>query len=75
MPLFEYDCTGGGNKFELLIRGSELPRCPKCGGERLEKALSVFAVSVKSGSSAQPAGGACAACPHAAAPGGCGIAH
>ena len=74
MPLFEYECTGCGNKFELLIRGSEQPRCPKCGEERVEKSLSVFAVSVKSASPARPAAD-CAACPHASAPGGCGMAH
>ena len=75
MPLFEYECTGCGNKFELLIRGSEDPRCPKCGGEHVEKCLSVFAVSVKSPSPAQPASGACAECPHASAAGGCGMVH
>ena len=73
MPLFEYECKKCGNKFELLIRGSETPRCPACGGEQVEKCLSVFAVSVKS--SPAPAGGACATCPHAANPAGCAMAH
>jgi putative FmdB family regulatory protein len=84
MPLFEYECQGCGNKFEVLVgvgqgpqRGSgagvpEDPQCPKCGGGRVEKCLSVFAVSVKSGS---PAAGACAACPHANSPTGCGMVH
>ncbi len=74
MPLFEYECKGCGNKFELLIRGSEGPRCPACGGEQVEKCLSVFAVAVKSGSPA-PASGACAACPHAGNAAGCAMAH
>ncbi len=73
MPLFEYECTECGNKFEILVRGGEQPRCPKCGGDRVEKCLSVFAVSVKS----QPAAPApaCGGCPHASMPGGCGMAH
>ncbi len=73
MPLFEYECTGCGNKFEQLIRGSERPVCPKCGGDRVEKCLSVFAVSVKS-QAAAPAP-ACGGCPHASAPGGCAMSH
>ena len=75
MPIFEYECKGCGNKFELLIRGSELPRCPSCGDEHVEKCLSVFAVSVKSGSPAPASDGACATCPHASGPAGCGMAH
>ncbi len=75
MPLFEYECKGCGNKFELLKRGDETPRCPSCGGDQVEKCLSVFAVSVKSGSPAPASAGACAACPHASGPAGCGMAH
>ncbi len=75
MPLFEYECKGCGKKFELLVRGREAPRCPTCGGEQVEKCLSVFAVSVKSPSSAPAATGACAACPHAGNPGACAMAH
>ena len=74
MPLFEYECTGCGTKFEILIRGSEQAHCPTCGSDHLDKCLSVFAVSTKAASSPQ-ADGACAACPHAGAPGGCGMAH
>ncbi len=73
MPLFEYECSSCGNKFEMLIFGSEQPRCPKCGDARVEKCLSVFAVSAKP--AAAPAGGACATCPHAGGPSGCGMAH
>jgi putative FmdB family regulatory protein len=75
MPLFEYECTGCGNKFELLIRGNDAPRCPACGGERVEKCLSVFAVSVKSASPPPASPGACATCPHASGRSGCGLSH
>jgi putative FmdB family regulatory protein len=73
MPLFEYECTGCHHKFEVLVRGSEQPRCPACGSADIEKCLSVFAVSTRS-TAAAPAS-ACAACPHAGNPTGCGMAH
>jgi putative FmdB family regulatory protein len=41
VPIFEYTCHECGREVELLIRGSEQPHCPHCGGERLEKLLSV----------------------------------
>ena len=72
MPLFEYECKACGSRFEVLVRGTEQPRCPKCGGDHLEKCLSVFAVSTKAAPAPQSA---CAACPHAAGPAGCGMAH
>ncbi len=74
MPLFEYECSECGSKFEMLIFGSDRPRCPQCGGGRVEKCLSVFAVSTKAAPAA-PAGGACATCPHAGGPSGCGMGH
>lgn len=73
MPLFEYECTGCGHKFEVLIRGSEKAHCPKCGSERIEKCLSVFAVSTRSAAPAPSE--ACGGCPHAGNPGGCAMAH
>lgn len=45
MPIFEYVCAGCGKQFEVLIRGSEKPHCPKCNGTRLEQQLSAFAVA------------------------------
>ncbi len=43
MPLYEYVCDKCENEFELLVRGSEEPACPSCGGKRLSKLLSVIA--------------------------------
>ncbi|MCF6287333.1 MAG: zinc ribbon domain-containing protein [Candidatus Hydrogenedentes bacterium] len=40
MPLFAYTCNVCGVESELLIRGSETPRCPACDGADLEKQLS-----------------------------------
>jgi putative FmdB family regulatory protein len=45
MPLFEYRCLACDRQFELLIRGSAEPACPACGATRLERLLSMFAVS------------------------------
>jgi putative FmdB family regulatory protein len=46
MPLYEYKCSGCGNHFELLIlKASQTIACPSCGGELLERLLSMFAVS------------------------------
>ena len=45
MPNFEYLCKGCGKQFEVLVRGSEKPHCPKCNGTRLEQQLSAFAVA------------------------------
>ena len=51
MPIFEYLCAGCGKQFEVLVRGSEKPRCPKCNGTRLEQQLSAFAVAAGHSSS------------------------
>jgi len=47
MPIYEYECRGCGNQFELLV----LPNrptpaiCPECQGEDLERLPTGFAVS------------------------------
>jgi putative FmdB family regulatory protein len=41
MPLYEYACRDCDAEFELLIRGSEVPQCPECESDRLQKLLSV----------------------------------
>lgn len=45
MPIFEYACRGCQHEFEQLIRTGDSPRCPKCGGQDLEKLLSHVAMS------------------------------
>ena len=60
MPLYEYHCKKCEGQFELLVRFSEKPTCPKCKDDTLEKMLSVIASpSVKASSSGgmcQPSG-------------------
>lgn len=50
MPLFEYSCRDCDNHFELLVRESTTLECPKCSSTKLDKQLSVFAVSAPSAS-------------------------
>ena len=44
MPIFEYNCRGCGNDFEMLVLKNTIPACPKCAGHDLERQLSVPAV-------------------------------
>ncbi len=41
MPLYEYKCDKCHEQAELLVRGSETPKCPACGSVKLTKLLSV----------------------------------
>ncbi len=77
MPLFEYLCESCGHRFEHLARAGVVPTCPKCQGDRLEKQLSVFEVSVPASSSghSMPADSPCASCGIPGGPGACAMAH
>ncbi len=75
MPLFEYRCRECGKRFEEFVLGNAKPRCPACQGGRLEKLLSVFAVSsggASTSSSAEPSGG-CGSCGDPRGPGSCSM--
>jgi len=70
MPIYEYRCSSCGSEFEKLVRASDMPKCPSCQGEKLEKKLSVFSTSSQqAGSGALPE--ACASCPNSGGPGSC----
>lgn len=46
MPIYEYRCDDCGQAFEYLARSmssTEPVSCPKCGGLRVKRQLSVFA--------------------------------
>lgn len=68
MPIFEYECLKCGEKFELLLMGSDVPTCPKCGSRDLKKLMSVFNSNVKkgfakgSGACSTCSGGSCSTC-------------
>jgi putative FmdB family regulatory protein len=40
MPLFAYICKSCEAASEILVRGSEKPKCPECGSAQLEKQMS-----------------------------------
>ena len=48
MPIYEYTCRGCAHQFEALIRGTDVPGCPKCGGADLERLFSLPAVQSES---------------------------
>jgi len=40
MPIYEYFCKNCEKEFELLIRGTQKPVCPYCGGKKLDRQMS-----------------------------------
>jgi putative FmdB family regulatory protein len=70
MPIYEYSCGKCDHKFEFLQRSIANPTkvaCPKCGSEKTDRALSVFAVGAESAKSSP---GMCGRC---GGPGPCGM--
>jgi putative FmdB family regulatory protein len=49
MPLYDFRCRGCGAEFEALVRPPAVPTCPTCASADLERLLSGFSVSVRSG--------------------------
>ncbi|HHY16669.1 MAG TPA: zinc ribbon domain-containing protein [Firmicutes bacterium] len=68
MPIFEYKCRSCGREFEFLVRGQEVPVCPKCGSKELTKLLSMFNSNIRKGSGTTGSGcntctgGTCSTC-------------
>jgi len=48
MPLYSYHCTKCDNEFELLVGSADVPVCPSCGGDKLERLMSRIAPDGKS---------------------------
>lgn len=72
MPLYEYRCESCGHRFEALVTGKTKPSCTECGAKKLEKLLSVFAVSGGGKSAeAMPGPGGCGSCGDPRGPGSC----
>jgi putative FmdB family regulatory protein len=47
MPFFTYHCPACDSQFETLVRGDEVPVCPQCGSDKLERQVSAAAVHGK----------------------------
>ena len=45
MPIFEYECRTCGREFETLVRTGDVPACPACSSQDLDKLLSLSAIS------------------------------
>ena len=76
MPIFEYACLECDKRFESLVLSSseDAPRCPSCESDKLEKQLSVFAVSNGNGAAAAAeAPEACGSCGDPRGPGSCSL--
>jgi putative FmdB family regulatory protein len=62
MPLYAYACADCAHEFQTLVRSGETPTCPACGGEKLERQLSLIAKPAPGGEGAGDAP-PCGACP------------
>lgn len=47
MPLYDYHCKACQSEFELLVRASTVPACPRCSSTDLERAVSRIAPAGK----------------------------
>lgn len=47
MPMYEYHCKACDAEFELLVRSSTVPACPRCGAVDLARIVSRLAPAGK----------------------------
>jgi putative FmdB family regulatory protein len=71
MPIYEYRCRECEARFERFVSGESRVACPECESRRVDRLLSVFAVSNGSSKTAAPTGGACGSCGDPRGPGAC----
>jgi putative FmdB family regulatory protein len=71
MPIFDFECSDCGNKFDLLIANKDKNKvqCPTCESRNVKQLLSVFATTSSSSSVPQ---NSCQGCPSAGS-GGCAM--
>jgi len=63
MPIYEYNCRHCQRHFDELVRGEEKIHCPDCGGDQVDRKMSVcgFVSSSKFTGSVGSSCGGCAA--------------
>lgn len=44
MPLHTYSCKKCDHAFETLVSASDVPSCPSCGSQELERQVSLVAI-------------------------------
>lgn len=47
MPLYAYTCKSCEADFELLVRASDVPVCPSCGGKELTQEIARISTEIK----------------------------
>lgn len=63
MPIFEFRCKRCEKEFEFfLMRKDEEILCPFCGGEEVEKLISLFGLASSASGGETTSSGACSAC-------------
>ena len=66
MPIFEYHCNACDLNFEYLVMGKDVPSCPKCQSEDVNKLMSAcgFVSKAPSGQTMASSAGssACSGC-------------
>ena len=73
MPIYEYTCSGCGQRFEKLVRRfAEAVSCPSCASASVDKQLSVFAVGASGSTSSASSGSACGVPEAGCGAGACG---
>ena len=75
MPIYEYACRSCDRQFEYLTRDGQVPACPGCASQALDRQMSTFAARTSTGASASPtrAAGPCGSCGDPRGPGACSI--
>ena len=49
MPLYDFRCRACREEFEALVRPGNTPACPACASGDLERLVTGFSISVRSG--------------------------
>ena len=73
MPIFEYRCRECETRFERFVSGEPRVACPECESKRVDRLLSVFAVSNGASRSPREIAGACGSCGDPRGPGACSM--